>query len=158
MNEELRRIDRVSVCCRVSVRDRYGVWTAVTEDICKRGCRIFTSRLLRAGSLLTVTLSSDLFPEELEAVSQAVWATPERLGVIFIDPVVRPGSLPPDAWIAKVLEHGATPGSLSPEVVPVVRRLGPRAAARGVQLLRPVASAPADALGETLVRLPVRQA
>lgn len=158
MTEELRRIDRVSVCCRVSVRDRYGVWTAVTEDICMRGCRIMTSRLLRAGTLLTVTLSSDLFPEELEAVSQAVWTTPERLGVVFIDPVARPGALPPNAWIAKVLEHGATPGSVSPEIVPVVRRLGSRAAARGVQLLRPVPSASAEAHEQNLVRLPVRRA
>ena len=44
MLEELRRIPRVAVCCRVVVRDRYGVWTAVTEDFCVRGCQLLTAR------------------------------------------------------------------------------------------------------------------
>jgi hypothetical protein len=158
MTEDLRRIDRVSVCCRVSVRDRYGMWTAVTEDICTHGCRIFTQRLLRAGSLLNVTLSSDLFPEELEAVSEAVWSTPDRLGIAFIEPIVRSGSLRPDAWLAKVLEHGATPGATTPGVVPVVRRMGARTPVRSVQVLRAVPSASADKAADALRRFPVRRA
>jgi len=158
MTEDLRRIDRVSVCCRVSVRDRYGMWTAVTEDICSHGCRVFTQRLLRAGSLLNVTLSSDLFPEELEAVSEAVWSTPDRLGIAFIDPIVRSGTLLPDAWLAKVLEHGATPGSAAAGVVPVVRRMGARTPVRSVQVLRAVPSTSPDKLADTLLRLPIRHA
>lgn len=159
MTEEMRRIERVSVCCRASVRDRYGVWTAVTEDASTRGCRISSSRLLRAGTVIHVTLSSDLFHEELEAVSQVVWATPDRLGVAFLDPIVRRGLLPPQDWIAKVVEHGATPGSLTPTIVPVVRRVAARDA-REVKVLRPIPAARAQTQ-ETdlrLVSLPARHA
>jgi hypothetical protein len=145
MNEELRRIDRVCVCCRVSVRDRYGVWTAVTEDVCPRGCRILTARMLRPGTPLTVTLSSDLFPEELEAAAQAVWSTPERLGVMFVGGAARAGSISPEKWVEKVVEHGSASGS---RIVPVVSR-APAHGAPG--------AARHSAGGDNVVRLPLRR-
>jgi hypothetical protein len=120
MNEDLRRITRVCVCCRVVVRDRYGVWSAVTDDASVRGCQIVTTRLLRSGTILELTLASDLFPDELEVTGEVVWATPTRLGVAFVGTV---GALTPAAWLAKVIEHGEIEDSSStwrvaPSVVP----------------------------------------
>jgi hypothetical protein len=125
MNEDLRRITRVCVCCRVVVRDRYGVWTAVTEDISVRGCQIVTTRLLRCGTILELTLESDLFDEELAITGEVVWATPTRLGVAFVGSAGE--ALTPDAWLAKVIEHGAIPESSStwrvaPSVLPAAAR------------------------------------
>lgn len=125
MNEDLRRITRVCVCCRVVVRDRYGVWTAVTEDVSARGCQVVSTRLLRSGTLLELTLASDLFHEELVVTGEVVWATPTRLGVAFVGAV--DGSLAPEAWLAKVIEHGEIPDSttswrVAPSVVPAASR------------------------------------
>lgn len=127
MNEELRRITRVTVCCRVVVRDRYGVWTAVTDDLSSRGCRLVTPRLLRPGTLLNLTLSSDLFPEELEVMGETVWATSDRLGVAFVGVMPRPGSISEPEWLAKVVEHGEIPESgttwrVAPSVTPAAAR------------------------------------
>jgi hypothetical protein len=142
LEEDLRRVDRVSVCCRVVVRDRYGVWTAVTEDICAHGCRILTPRLLRSGSRLHLTLSSDLFPEDLETVAEVMWSTPDQLGVSFANGTARP--MAPHAWIDKVLEYGAVPGEST--IVPVVTRVVGRAVApRALRVTTP----------PRLVRMPV---
>jgi hypothetical protein len=123
MIEELRRIPRLSVCCRVMVNDRYGVWSAVTENISARGCRIVSSRLLRRGTRVQITFSSDLFPDDLEATGEVAWATGERLGVVFVDGATRAGARSPAAWLNKVLEHGATPDSpITHRVVPSVSR------------------------------------
>ena len=126
MNEDLRRITRVAVCCRVVVCDRYGVWTAVTEDVSSRGCQLVTARLLRPGTLVDVTLSSDLFADELETIGEVVWATSDRLGVAFVRPIAR-AALSPAEWVAKVIEHGEIPDSgttwrVAPSVVPASAR------------------------------------
>jgi hypothetical protein len=119
MKDELRRIERIAVCCRAVVRDRYGVWTGVTEDVHARGCRIVTPRLLRPGTLLSLSLASDLFPEELDVMGEVVWATDERLAIEFVGSVARQGRLSPEAWIAKVVEHGAIESRT--HIVPTVR-------------------------------------
>jgi hypothetical protein len=125
MMEELRRITRVVLCCRATVRDKYGLWMGVTEDVGASGCQLITTRQLRVGTVLTVTLTSDLFPEELEAVAKVAWVSPDRLGVAFLKPSQRPGALPPSAWLLKALEHGAQPDTPTTQrIVPSVRREG----------------------------------
>jgi hypothetical protein len=114
------------------VRDRYGVWSSVTENLSVRGCLIFTSRLLRAGTRVKMTFSSDLFPEDLEVVGEAAWSTGDRLGVAFTaDPA---GSRSLSDWLGKVIEYGAVPDPSAPyRVVPSVHSL-PRVP---VRLARP---------------------
>lgn len=142
--DDSRRIDRVSVCCRVDVHDRFGVWTAVTEDVCARGCRILTHRLPRLGSLFSLRLSSDLFDEELHVRARAVWGTAERIGVTFLDTPPRAGALSPAEWLGLVVEHGRPTGAGlraidSPSVVPVIT------AARARPTVRPELVRPASA-------------
>lgn len=125
MNEDLRRMTRVNVCCRVVVTDRYGVWMAVTEDISARGCQVVSTRLLRPGTVLDLTVASDLFPDELQVQAEVVWATPTRLGIAFVGAPA--GPLTTEAWLAKVIENGEIPESTSswrvaPSVVPAGRR------------------------------------
>jgi hypothetical protein len=158
MNDDLRRLDRLSVCCRAVVRDRYGVWTGVTENVSRRGCQIVTARLLRPGTTIRISLSSDLFPEELDAIAEAVWVTPERLGVSFVRPVDRPGALTPEAWLAKVVEHGTVDdGSAGARLVPTVDRSPnlpvTHAAARNGRVVRT-----GSAHGNGVLRLPLRRA
>jgi hypothetical protein len=127
LDDELRRISRVGVCCRAVVRDQYGIWTGVTEDVSAHGCQIVTSRLLRPGALVTITLSSDLFPEELEMTGETAWATPDRLGVRFLYRVPRRGGLSAEVWLSKVVEHGTIPETSSTRrVAPSVIRAGRR--------------------------------
>jgi hypothetical protein len=146
MNEDLRRIERISVCCRAVVRDRYGVWTGITHDLGKRGCQIVTSRQLRAGTRVLLTLSSDLFLEDLEAVAEVVWVTPERLGMVFLESRRRSGSLSPSAWVDLVLAHGAQPSEgVTPRVVPCVRRVVVYGTAVPVRHERIVRTAPGAA-------------
>jgi PilZ domain-containing protein len=125
--DELRRTDRLDVCCRVDVRDRFGVWNAVTEDVCDRGCKLVTAKLPRVGSMLEMTISSDLFPESLEVLARTVWVSSNRIGVAFLEPA--DDGLTPSEWIARVVEHGriGAPGPRAlgaPRVVPVVQRAG----------------------------------
>lgn len=152
--DDLRRVPRVSVCCRVDVRDRHGVWTAVTEDICARGCRIVTQNQPRLGSLLTMTFSSDLFPQELEVLGEAVWATSERIGVLFLESEVREGALSPAEWVERVIEHGLMPGPAQtpPHVVPVVVPAPP-----STGLAKGGKHPPRDGGDGNLVRLPLRR-
>lgn len=147
MIEDLRRISRVTVCCRVVARDRHGIWTAVTDDLCERGCQLVTQRMLRPGTTIHLTLSSDLFPEELDVIGRTVWAAPDRLGVIFEGPGDRTG-VTPQAFLDSVLANGETPDSTSTaRLVPSVqRRDGARAsipiAPRSRRLVRAVQTDP----------------
>lgn len=159
MNDDLRRLERISVCCHAVVRDRYGVWTGVTENVSVRGCQLVSARLLRPGTTVTVTLSSDLFPEELDAIGEVVWVTPERLGVIFVRPVDRPGALTPESWLEKVIEHGTVGGApadapLVPSVDRSPDRRGSHATTRNGRVVRTGPAHPSDAV----VRLPLRRA
>jgi hypothetical protein len=156
MIEDLRRIPRISVCCHVVVRDRYGIWTAVTDDLCARGCQIVTQRQLRPGSTLHLTIASDLFVEELDVLAQAAWTTPHRLGVLFVGPGDRT-ALSPQAFVDLVLEHGEMADSATTwRLVPSVQRLEQRTpittTARNGRLVR-TATAP-----ESRERPPVRRA
>jgi hypothetical protein len=143
--DDLRRLGRVSVCCRVDGCDSLGVWTAVTEDVCARGCRIVTRRLPRLGSLLRLTLSSDLFDEALDVGARAMWGTPDRVGVVFVSGAARPGALSPADWLALLVRHGQPSGgglAMGGRIVPAIRRAAARAALRQdagrlVQLSRP---------------------
>lgn len=146
MIEDLRRVPRISVCARAVVQDRYGVWTGVTDDVCVRGCQVVTNRLLRVGAAVQITLSSDLFPEELEIEAKVMWAAPDRLGFVFLDGTTRRGALAPDAWLDKVLEHGAAETGAATCVVPSVHRAGARVltatTARHGRLVRTAAAEP----------------
>jgi hypothetical protein len=123
MTEDLRRNGRIGVCCRAIVRDRYGVWTGVTHDLGRRGCQLVTARQLRAGARVLLSLSSDLFPEELEVTAEVVWVTPVRLGLVFLASPLRAGSLSPGAWFDRVLLHGTQVDSGGARrMVPSVRR------------------------------------
>ncbi len=132
-DDDLRRMTRHSVCCRVDVRDRFGLWTAVTEDVSDQGCRLVTAKQPRVGATLQLTLSSDLFPESLEVDARTVWVTARCVGVAFDKPAE--GALTPSEWIARVVEYGRVEGAGArargaPQIVPVVRRgrAGPRRA------------------------------
>jgi hypothetical protein len=123
MNDDLRRICRVSVCCRAVVLDRYGVWTGVTENVSERGCLLVTGRLLRPGTSVSVTLSSDLFPEELEARGEVVWSAPDLMGVRFSAFPSRPGALSAQAWLERVISCGeVSESTTASRVVPFVQR------------------------------------
>ena len=138
MGDELRRITRVQVCCRAVVRDRYGVWTCVTEDVSAQGCQLVTTRLLRPGSIVAIALSSDLFPEELETIGEAAWATPDRIGLRFVGTGSRRGALSPEEWLHHVVELGAIPESSSTwRVAPSVIRSRNRRIARPGRELSP---------------------
>src|SRR5512134_706667 len=104
-HEDQRRIPRVTVCCRVDVRGPFGCWTAVTEDVCARGCRIVTTKLPRAGSAIELRISSDLFPESLEVAGEVAWVSGERVGVSFPEAGTRSRMLPSE-WVANVIEFG----------------------------------------------------
>ncbi len=144
MDDDLRRLPRLNVCCRAVVRDHYGLWSAVTEDVCAGGCRILTDRLLRPGAPILVTLSSDLFPEELEIAGRVAWARPDLMGVVFSGGKGRARNLPPASWMEKVIEHGSMPGPRS-RVLPALMRTG---------LRRPTS---AFRRADDMLRLPIRR-
>lgn len=120
MIDNLRRVDRMRFCCRALARDRYGIWTAVTEDVSERGCRIITQRALRPGTELVLTLESDLFVDELQVIAEAVWSGPDRIGARFRDAAAG-ARLTPQAWVRMVVEHGAVGGW--PRVLPALSRV-----------------------------------
>lgn len=124
--EELRRTPRARVCCRVDVRQRYATWSAVTEELSVRGCRIVTTQLPSLGATLQMRLSSDLFPEELDVVGEVVWIAFGRIGVVFQEPprTRKNGALSPTAWVRRVMEHGRNASSSSELLVPVVQSTG----------------------------------
>ncbi len=133
--EEQRRIPRVSVCCRVDVRDPSGVWTGVTDDVSVRGCRIVTGKLPRVGSVLELTISSDLFPEALEVAADVAWVSEECIGVTFLEPAGRSRArkMSPAKWVESVIEHGRVQGpealdAAAPRVVPAIVRRSARLA------------------------------
>ncbi len=124
--DELRRIPRVKVCCRVDVRDRFGIWTAVTDDVSARGCRLVTAKSPRTGSVLELSLASDLFSEVLEVTGYAAWVSRHRVGVHFAS-ASRTGGISPAEWIDMLIEHakvlGPEPvGSTGLRLVPTLRR------------------------------------
>jgi hypothetical protein len=127
--EELRRAARVQVCCRVDVRQPHTVWTAVTQDLSVRGCRVAAPQSPRLGTRVRLTLSSDLFPEELSTAGEVVWASGGELGILFVrERRLRRGSLTPEQWVKRVLLHGRASEAPSPasagavdDVLPVVR-------------------------------------
>ncbi len=152
--DDLRRIQRVRVCCRVDVCDRFGVWTAITEDVCSRGCRLVTSKSPRIGSLIELRLSSDLIAEALEIAASVAWVSEHRVGVSFVVADVRPRALSADEWVERIVEHGKVlgpepVGSTGPRLAPALRRplSAPRVSARPPL----VAAADAPDAGDALV-------
>jgi hypothetical protein len=131
--EELRRSARVSVCCRVEVRQPHGVWTAVTQDLSPRGCRVSSAQTPRLGARLRLTLSSDLFPDELTTLGEVVWVSGAQLGILFVEEKRRRGALSPAEWVRRVMQHGAAQeggAAAAPErVLPVVSALSQGGAA-----------------------------
>lgn len=156
MIEDLRRAERIAVCCRAVVRDRYGTWTGVTQDVSSRGCRIATARQLRPGARVHLTLSSDLFAEELEVAAEVVWVAPHRLALVFLEPWRPPGALSPSAWVSLVLAHGAPPADAATRrTVPFVQRVERGAPAALARQLEPPGPAAVPAAPQ-LLRLPAR--
>jgi hypothetical protein len=138
--DDLRRVQRVKVCCRADVRDRFGIWTAVTEDVCARGCRLVSAKVPRVGAVLDLALSSDLFSEVLDVTAYAAWVSDNRVGVNFVTGKGHPGALSPAEWIDRLVDRarvfGPEPlGSTGPRLAPAVRRPGyaARAGSRSAQ-------------------------
>lgn len=119
--DEMRRVERFRACCRVDVRQAYAVWNAITEELSVRGCRLLTRELPRLGVTLDMTLSSDLFSEDLETDGEVVWIDAGRIGVSFRDrgKPLRAGVLSVTEWIEIVMALGCS--SLSDaHVVPAI--------------------------------------
>ncbi len=105
-DDDLRRFPRIASRCRVEIRDRYGVWSAETEDVGPRGCRIVAARAQTVGTLLRLTLSSELVPAPLEVAGQVVWACRNgtaRAGISFAGAAGSPGATGPSAWFESLL-------------------------------------------------------
>jgi PilZ domain-containing protein len=137
LNRDERRALRSRVCCRVDVRQRYSTWSAVTEELSARGCRIVTTQSPRLGASLNLTLSSDLLPEDLDVVGEVVWINRGRIGVVFEDAPSprRNGSLSPADWVRRLIEQGRDPGSSSELLVPAVQSAGRRVANRRARIV-----------------------
>lgn len=105
---EQRRFARLPSRCRAWVRDRYGVWDAVTEDVSPRGCRIVTPRRQSVGTLVRLTLLAEALGEPLIVSGQIVWVEdgpPLRAGISFTgSPSDVPGA---GAWV-RSLEAAAS--------------------------------------------------
>jgi PilZ domain len=121
--DELRRAPRSRVCCRVDIRQAYATWTAVTQEVSVRGCRIVTTQLPRLGALLNLTLTSDVIPDALDVLGEVVWINAGRIGVRFLDAPVpkRVGALSPAVWVQRLRENGGATGSASELLVPAVQ-------------------------------------
>jgi hypothetical protein len=121
-----RRAPRLPAACRVEIDDRFGAWSAVTEDVGVRGCRIVSSRAPRLGALVQLTLRSERLVAPLRMAGQAVWARDGRIGISFVGPLS--GAVSPASWIrelAAVLEDGAAaPRAAGAEPRPAAIRLG----------------------------------
>jgi hypothetical protein len=106
--KELRRFARLPSRCRVLVRDRYGSWDALTEDVSPRGCRIVAPRRQTIGTLVRLTLVADRLLEPLLVSGQVVWVKdgpPPQAGISFMgSPSDGPGA---GAWV-RTLEASAT--------------------------------------------------
>lgn len=164
---ELRRFARLPSRCRVSVRDRYGDWQAVTEDLSARGCRIVTPRRQRIGTLVRLTVTADALVEPLLVSGQVVWVEdgpPARAGIAFTgSPTGEPGA---GAWVRSLEAAAAGRDADAAPGVHLVRdaldilvappephdaspeALARRLAARGEELLR----AGQRGAGEVLLR------
>jgi hypothetical protein len=85
--EDQRRHPRLSVACRIDLRDRYGTWACETADIGPRGCQIVTSRAPAIGGLVEMAIASVHAPDPLEVVGQVAWVLPGpsvRAGISFL--------------------------------------------------------------------------
>jgi PilZ domain len=135
--EELRRAPRVRVCCRVDVRQPFGVWSAVTADLSTRGCRIVTRQLPRLGSRLPLLLSSDVLAEDLYTMGEVVWVSGDQLGLLFLETARRSASTSAAEWVRQVLALGKADAPEAPSgaastpqrVVPAVSNGAPKLSA-----------------------------
>jgi PilZ domain-containing protein len=100
-----RRFPRLRARCRVELRDRFGTWSAETEDLGPRGCRVVTPRPQTVGALVRLSVRSDLVAAPLEVTGQVVWATsdrPARAGISFAGGAPAPGAFAPGAWFEEL--------------------------------------------------------
>jgi hypothetical protein len=98
-----RRFPRLRARCRVRIRDRFGTWSAETEDVGPRGCRLVGERAHALGALVRLTVESDRIVEPLEVAGQVVWTRADRLsraGIWFAGAPSSPGAPFPAAWFA----------------------------------------------------------
>jgi PilZ domain-containing protein len=143
--DELRRVQRFRACCRVDVRQRYCAWSAVTDELSARGCRLLTRQLPRLGSTLDMTLSTDLFSDDLETEGEVVWIESGRMGVRFRDrrEQLRGRLLAAPDWVEKVLARGWSPGPGGEHIVPAIIETAPGGAGR--RIVVPIEEAAAHA-------------
>jgi hypothetical protein len=123
-NEHARRFPRLRARCRVVLRDRYGVWEAETEDLGPRGCRIVAPRAQTVGTVVGLTIASELLTEKLEVTGQVVWSVwsrPARAGISFAGSASTPGASAPSPWFAALAaaDPAAVIGGTGPIVLPV---------------------------------------
>lgn len=144
-SDELRRTQRFRACCRVDVRQRYSAWSAVTEELSVRGCRLLTRQLPRLGATLDMTLSTDLFSGDLETQGEVVWIDSGRMGVRFRErrEQLRSGSLAAPDWVEKVLARGWSPEPGGERIVPAILEIAPGRARRRIVI--PIEEAAAHA-------------
>jgi hypothetical protein len=65
-----------------------------------------------------------MFPEELEAIGEAAWAAPDRIGIRFVASSKGPGALSAQAWFEKLVAQGEMPDSSSTlRLVPSIARV-----------------------------------
>jgi len=120
-----RRAPRIAAACNVEIDDRFGAWSAVTEDVGLRGCRIVSARAPRLGALVQLTLRSERLAAPLRMAGQAVWARDGRVGIAFVGTLA--GAVTPAVWLrelAAALEDApaaqpARPGPPRPVPAPV---------------------------------------
>jgi PilZ domain-containing protein len=102
---ERRRLARIPLSCRVVVGERFSSWVTRTQDVGPRGCRLETTRPVRAGTLLQLRLELEGGQAPLEAVGQVVWtreAPVLEAGVAFTGNV-RGGPAGGTAWLDGLL-------------------------------------------------------
>jgi PilZ domain-containing protein len=129
----------------VDIRQSYAAWSAITEELSVRGCRLLARELPRLGATLDMTLSSDLFSEDLETDGEVVWIDAGRIGVSFHDrgKPLRAGVLSVTDWIEMFMAYGSSSRSPDGHVVPVIMATAAERALerRTVVLIRDVEAA-----------------
>lgn len=104
-SSERRRLARIPLTCRVVVGERFSTWVTRTQDVGPRGCRLETTRPVRAGTLLRLTLELEGGQPPLEAVGQVVWtreAPVQEAGVAFTGSV-RGSAAAGSGWLDTLL-------------------------------------------------------
>lgn len=105
--ENPRRAPRAPIRCRAVVVSHTGSFECETEDISSRGCQLVSTKFMRKGDVIQLTVTNDKVPEPLHVAGHVAWVSaqaPFRVGIAFDEPSVREGT----RWFERVL--AAYPG------------------------------------------------